>query len=215
MIPPYGGNPNVWAQQVRAAFDRYREKLTWKSAGSNPSQNGTILWDEVNGYPVVSKDDEFVPLLMGSSTGWGTYNDTAGAQSLAASTSATFTVNAGTSITSYEPDDVTAFWDSSTNTITGREGDAIMVKVQSVYTPDDATASDIAFSVDIGGAVGVVEYQDFALIKGAGVAHRLSWTFLAYTLDTWEANGGTIKVESDGPGDLTEKRVLIARVHRA
>lgn len=148
-------------------------------------------------------------------TGWAVYNDTAGAQGLAASTPETFAVNAGSWIDSQKPEDVDQFWDSATNTITGRNGDAIIVKVQCIFTPSDATASSIEFETDIGGVPGVVEYQDFPVIKGAGVAHRLSWTFLAYTLDTWEANGGTINVEADGPGDLTNKRVLIARVHRA
>lgn len=145
--------------------------------------------------------------------GWAVYNDTTGAQSLSASTPAVFTVNAGTKIETYKPADVTAFWAS--NKITGREGDAIVVKIQCLFTPVDAAASYVDFTVDIGGAIGVTEAHSFPITKGAGVAHYLYWTFLSYTLDTWEANGGTVNVVSDGAGSLTNKRIMVARIFGA
>jgi hypothetical protein len=39
-------------------------KLGFKTATDNPSENGVILWDEVNGYPVVSKNGEFRQIVL-------------------------------------------------------------------------------------------------------------------------------------------------------
>lgn len=157
-------------------------------------------------------DFDALSLLVSRKTGWGLYQDTAAAQSIA-TTRTVFTINKGTVIETQKPSDVTTFFDA--NKITGRNGDAIVVKVQCVFTPDDATASEILFEVDIGGAIGVVESQAFGLVSGAGVGHPISWTFVAYTLGTWAANGGTIYVTCDGPGKLTAKRTVIARAHKA
>lgn len=151
--------------------------------------------------------------LVGQKTGWGNYADTAGAQTLATGVRTVFTNNAGTTIETQKPSDVTAFW--AANKITGRTGDAILVKVQCRFTPADGTASEIRFEVDIGGGIGVVEEQQFTIAGGAAIAHPISWTFAAYTLDTWETNGGTIFVTADGPGDLTIKRVVVQRTHKA
>lgn len=148
-------------------------------------------------------------------TGWGAYFDGAGSQAISAATRTQVTINSAATIVTQKPADVATFWDNSTNTITGREGDAIVVKVQCIFTPSDATASMALFDVDIGGSIGIVEYHTFTIALGSGVAHYLSWTFVAYTLDTWEANGGKIYITTDGPGALTSKRVVIARVHKA
>jgi len=151
--------------------------------------------------------------ILSQQTGWANYQDTAGAQTLAASTQAMFTNNAGAIIQSQKPSDVTAFWDS--NKITGRTGDAIMVKVQMVCTPSDASASMLNVQVDIGGTIGVLEEHDFPLTAGSGVAHPISFTFLAFTMATWEANGATINVTCDGGASLTAKRIVVARMHKA
>lgn len=148
-------------------------------------------------------------------TGWETYTHTGGAQALVAATRTALTIDGGGSITSQKPTDVTQLWDTTSNTITGRNGDAIVVKAQCVFTPSDATASIIDFDVDIGGSVGIVEEQQFTVAGGAGVPLPISWTFGAYTLDTWEANGGTINATCDGPGSITELRVVIQRTHKA
>ena len=172
-----------------------------------------MLWLGNLATVIAERDAQIAALSpLAGASGWAVYNDTAGAQSLTAGGTATFTVNAGSKIETYAPDGI-ALW--SGNKITGREGDAIVVKVQCVFTPSDAVASTLDFSVDIGGAIGEVEYQNFPVTKGAGMPHKVSWTFLAYTLDTWEANGGTVRVVSDGAGQLTSKRVLISRVHKA
>lgn len=147
-------------------------------------------------------------------TGWAVYNHGGGAQSLATSTRAQLIIDGATKIETQLPTDTGPLWDTSTNRITGRAGDGIVVKVQCVFTPTSALASEILFDVDIGGAIGIVEYQTFAVTKGAGMADYISWTFAAYTLDTWAANGGKISATADGPGDITALRVVVQRTHK-
>lgn len=125
------------------------------------------------------------------------------------------TIDGATKDVSQKPADVAALWDTATNTITGRNGDAIVVKVQFVFTPDDATASEVVLEVDIGGIPGVVEEQSFPVTNGASNPHFFNWTFAAYTLETWESNGGAIYATADGPGDITGLRIVIQRTHKA
>jgi hypothetical protein len=39
-------------------------KLGFKTPDSSPAENGVILWDNVNGYPVVSKNGEFRQIVL-------------------------------------------------------------------------------------------------------------------------------------------------------
>lgn len=40
-------------------------RLQWITQDSNPSENGILLWDETNGYPVVSKAGEWQQVILG------------------------------------------------------------------------------------------------------------------------------------------------------
>lgn len=147
------------------------------------------------------------------SSGWGAYYHTGSSQSLSAAAKATLTNNAGTIIESEKPSDISAFY--SAGKITGREGDGIAVGIELTFTPDDATASNLYVAIDIGGAVGEIYPKDFPITGGASVAHKISYNITAFTLDTWEANGGTVKVEADGPGVVSTVRYVIHRIHKA
>ena len=63
-LPPVGPDWKIWAQQLTRALLRGRVRLNFKSAGDTPSENGIILWDDVNGYPVVSKSNEWRQLVI-------------------------------------------------------------------------------------------------------------------------------------------------------
>ena len=148
-------------------------------------------------------------------TGWAVYNHGGGAQAIAANTRTKLVIDGATKIESQLPDGTGPLWDTATNTITGRNGDAIDIKIQFVFTPTSAAATEIDIEVDIGGGVGVVEYDTRALTRGAGNPHNITLAFPAYTLNTWEANGGEIYVEADGPGSVTALRIVIVRTHKA
>ena len=60
MLPPIGPDFLQWGRQLSLYLQQNLAKLGFKTATDNPSENGVILWDEVNGYPVVSKNGEWV-----------------------------------------------------------------------------------------------------------------------------------------------------------
>lgn len=146
-------------------------------------------------------------------TGWAAYTDGGSGQSLAASTKVALVNDAATVIESQKPTDVDTFYDGSV--ITGRNGDGLSVRVEFTFTPDDGTASFVWMAVDIGGSVGEIYPSRFEVTGGASVPHQISYSFPGYTLNTWEANGGTVKVESDGPGVVSNVIYVIHRLHKA
>lgn len=82
IIPqPVGEDWRAWGGRLVRYMLRERPRLQFKTADSNPSENGIILWDEVNGYPVVSKNGEWVQVVLedGNYSGGITSNQTAAA----------------------------------------------------------------------------------------------------------------------------------------
>ena len=63
-LPPVGPDLRTWALQLTRALLRGLVRLNFLSANDNPSENGIILWDDTNGYPVVSKNGEFRQILL-------------------------------------------------------------------------------------------------------------------------------------------------------
>jgi hypothetical protein len=64
VLPPITDNLKAWGRELTTYLQRQLPRLYFKTAGDNPSENGIILWDEVNGYPVVSKDGAFVQIIL-------------------------------------------------------------------------------------------------------------------------------------------------------
>lgn len=62
--PPWTGNLNVWATNVITYLQRVASRLAFKTDDARASENGIILYDNVNGYPVVSKDGEFRQIVL-------------------------------------------------------------------------------------------------------------------------------------------------------
>lgn len=152
-------------------------------------------------------------LFTNQLTGWGAYVNTAAAQAIVATTSTALVNNAGTVIETQKPSDIATFY--TAGKITGREGDGILINIELTFTPSSGLASYLRVSIDIGGAVGEIYIREFSTVLGSGIGHALSYSTGAYTLDTWEANGGTIKVYSDGPGTISGVRYVIHRLHKA
>jgi hypothetical protein len=121
--------------------------------------------------------------------------------------------NAGSRIETQKPDDVSDLYNGAV--ILGRNGDAIIAGIEFTFTPSSGLASWLSVSIDIGGAVGELYAQEYSVLYGSGVGHRIAYTAAAYTLDTWQANGGSVKVMSDGPGIVTGVRYVIHRIHKA
>lgn len=64
ILPPLGPDLRQWGRQLSAYLQRNLAKLGQKTADDNPSEDGVILWDRENGYPVVSKNNEFVQIVL-------------------------------------------------------------------------------------------------------------------------------------------------------
>ena len=62
--PPIGPDWRVWGQQLSTYLGRALSRMQFKVGNPTPSENGILLWDDVAGYPVVSKDGEFRQLIM-------------------------------------------------------------------------------------------------------------------------------------------------------
>ena len=62
--PPWTGNLNAWAQSLVTYLQRVASRLAFKSAESRATENGVILYDNENGYPVVAKDGEFRQIVL-------------------------------------------------------------------------------------------------------------------------------------------------------
>ena len=64
ILPPIGPDLRQWGRQLSAYLQRNLAKLSIKTADDNPSEDGVILWDRANKYPVVSKDGEFRQIVL-------------------------------------------------------------------------------------------------------------------------------------------------------
>jgi hypothetical protein len=62
--PPVTENLKQWAERFSRYVTKNLSKLTFKTADASPAENGVILWDEANGYPVVSKNGEFRQIVL-------------------------------------------------------------------------------------------------------------------------------------------------------
>ena len=84
-LPPVGPDLRVWATNLTRALLRGLVRLNFLGQDDVPSENGIILWDDTNGYPVVSKNGEFRQIVLedGNYSGGITSNQTAAAANTA------------------------------------------------------------------------------------------------------------------------------------
>jgi hypothetical protein len=97
VLPPVGPNWQTWARQLNAYLGRQLNRLLFKTTDDNPSENGVILWDEANGYPVVSKGGAFRQIVLSDGHGEGaiTTTQTAAATNTAYALTYTFSESDG------------------------------------------------------------------------------------------------------------------------
>ena len=77
--PPVGPDWKIWARQVSTFLSRALPSLQFKTGDETAATNGILLWDDINGYPVVSKNGEFRQIVLedGQYSGAVTANQTA------------------------------------------------------------------------------------------------------------------------------------------
>lgn len=79
--PPVGPDWKVWGRQLSTYLGRALSRMQFRSGDPVPAENGILLWDDVAGYPVVSKNGEFRQIILedGNYRGTITSNVTAAA----------------------------------------------------------------------------------------------------------------------------------------
>ena len=95
-IPPNVG-PDIfeWARTFSTWTRRALTQLVFKPSGAAAIENGTLLWDEANGYPVVSKGGEWRQIVLEDGHYSGGIN--ADQTAVAINTAHALTYTAGTS----------------------------------------------------------------------------------------------------------------------
>jgi len=94
VLPPIGPDLRQWGRQLSLYLQQNLAKLGFKTSDDNPSENGVILWDNVNGYPVVSKNGEFRQIVL--EDGHADFMKTADVVPVAANTAYKLTYDAPT-----------------------------------------------------------------------------------------------------------------------
>ena len=64
IVPPYTQDIRAWAENLRRFLGKALNQLDAKDTYSSAAENGVLLWDRVNKYPVVSKDGAFVQIVL-------------------------------------------------------------------------------------------------------------------------------------------------------
>jgi hypothetical protein len=95
--PPVGPDWKVWGRQLSAYLGRALSRMQFKVGNPVPAENGILLWDDVAGYPVVSKNGEFRQIILedGNYAGAISSNVTAAAANTAYALTFTSSVSNG------------------------------------------------------------------------------------------------------------------------
>ena len=62
--PPVGPDWRVWGRQLSTYLGRALSRMQFKVGNPTPAENGILLWDDVAGYPVVSKGGEWRQIIL-------------------------------------------------------------------------------------------------------------------------------------------------------
>ncbi len=72
VVPPITPHDwKQWAENIRRYLGLALDQLAAREASSTAAADGVILWDREKEYPVVSRDGEFVRVLLSKSTRYG------------------------------------------------------------------------------------------------------------------------------------------------
>lgn len=182
---------------------------------------GLLVFDTDDAVFYFYNGTSWIPLSSSTNdyTGWADYVDgvytSSSPYTLIANNKITLPNNATIIRDTQMPVDVTEFYDATTSTIIGRNGDGLNIVIEFDLRPIVNQTTKITVAIDIGGAVGEIYRRDFITSKGVGVEHYYLSSFNAYTLNTWEANGGAIKIESDYDIEIYNIRYVLTRTHKA
>ncbi len=64
VVPPITVDLAAWAENLRRYLGRALNQLGAKDASVSAAEDGVLLWDRINGYPVVSKNGEWRQIVL-------------------------------------------------------------------------------------------------------------------------------------------------------
>ena len=64
VVPPITLDLSAWAENMRRYLGKALNQLDAKDASVSAAEDGVLLWDRINGYPVVSKDGEWRQIVL-------------------------------------------------------------------------------------------------------------------------------------------------------
>ena len=126
--------------------------------------------------------------------------------------------NAGNVYDTQKPTYITTFYDNVTGKILGRNGDFLSLNIELTARPTtNATNVRLRISIDIGGVPGEIYPDERILTRGVGVAQNILFPLpVIYTRDTFETNGGIVKVWSENSNvEIYNIRFVFANHHKA
>ena len=152
--------------------------------------------------------------------GWASYSDTqyinaGSAFTLTADTDTILPNNAGNIVDSQIPYDITEFYNSTSKKILGKNGDSLDIMIYFKAIPTNVSQW-LDVWIDIDGSIGELYRQTFTFPKGTGEERGILYALSsAYTLGTWEANGGIVYVRSNATLYLHSFNFNFDRTHKA
>lgn len=161
---------------------------------------------------------EYVARIVG--TGWARYADTqytsASPFRLLAGQEMILPNNAGSVLDDHLPAGVSRFYDSASQKITPATiGDGYNFQILFNAVPTVANAK-LDFGIDIGGTVGKIFSINEVVNANAGVVDSVLIGIPgAYSLDTFVANGGQVKIIAEQDVDVYDIVYIISRYHKA
>jgi len=202
---------------VNTSYNVRPDKHTTSEISTLNPEKGVIVYDTTLDVLKKYNGTSWVILKSTDVSGWASYNDTqytSGAPfTLSADTDTALPNNKGTILETQKPSDVTTFYDGTV--ITGRNGDNLDLQIYFKATPSSQNQW-IEIWVDIGGSVGELYRQTFSFPRGTGVERGIMYSLAsAYTLGTWEANGGTVYVRSNASATIHSIVYNFDRSHKA
>jgi hypothetical protein len=64
VVPPITFDLSAWAENMRRYLGKALNQLDAKDATASAAEDGVLLWDRINGYPVVSKNGEWRQIVL-------------------------------------------------------------------------------------------------------------------------------------------------------
>lgn len=64
IVPPFTSDAKAWAENLRRYLSKALNQLDARGQYASAAEDGVLLWDREEGYPVVSKNGEWVQVVL-------------------------------------------------------------------------------------------------------------------------------------------------------